>query len=472
MKTSSELLTRALRVVLAGALLGVAAACGGGGGAEGDLSRFDYPNAVDVGFGDAGYRVFSTGLSEKEYLSQFNVNDFIIDSRGRVVIVGTRTSADREAWVLRLLPDGTPDQSCGRMGWASFTTGGPANPQRVIELLDGGYALSGFLGIPSVWALRSDCHVDTSFGKDGQAVMPAPTPTEVREGVNALALDDLGRLYATAASTMSGRLLVARFTAGGAPDVAFGGGRGYESVSSPDGASPQPAAIAVRPDGRVLIAAAMVYNSQVGHWAGFVQLLNDGSLDTQFGESGFVSVKPSPNFVAVPRSLVLLKDGSAIQGGLTQPGVLVGTVISADAYWLKVTGRGVADPEFGVNGLHIWDASPDKRRTSSNYVTSLLEDERSGGFLSCQNWINNTKVSAQIEAASLQALVQRRSSRTGELDVSFAGGGTGMLPRSEDRPASCVGVRRGADGRTFALLDYGHVGNAVGQTFALVRVAQ
>lgn len=469
MVKASDWIVRTVRAVTCCAIACAVAACGGGG-TDGTQSRFDYPVALDASYGDAGYRIFSTGLSDKAYLSLFNVSDFIIDRAGRIVVVGTRTSADRQAWVLRLLADGSPDPSCGQSGWSSFTTGGPAAPQRIAQLADGRYVLGGYLGVPSVWALREDCTVDASFGKNGQAVLPAPSPTEVQDGVNALAIDQQGRVLATAGSTMSGKLLLARFTSQGVADATFGAGAGYVSLAPSDGASPQPAAIAVRPDGRVLIAAAMAYNSQVGHWAGFVQVLADGSLDRSFGTGGFVSIKPDPNYVVVPKSLMLLADGSAIQAGLTQPGVLVGTVISSDAYWLKVTPGGQAATTFGTNGLLIWEASPDQRRTSSNYVTSMLDD--AGGFFSCQSWINNTKVSQQVEAASPQVLVQRRSTATGELSTSFSAGGTGWLPRQQDLAASCIGVRRGSDGRVLVLMDYGPAERTTGQTFALVRVSQ
>lgn len=443
-------------------------ACGGGGSQPGgEQPRYDYPVALDVSFGSQGYQVFSTGLDEKSYLAQFVVNDFIIDNLGRTVIVGTRTSADREAWLLRLRPDGTPDPACGQGGWFSFKTGGPAVATKVAQLGSGEYVIAGQLGVASIWFLRQNCSIETTRGTAGQSVVPAPSPTEIQGGVSALVVDNLGRIVVTVGTTMSGRLLLARFTPEGNKDTSFGSGEGYVSVASLDGAAPRPADIAVRPDGRILVAAAMVYSSQVGHWAGFVQLQENGALDTTFGDRGFVSIRPSPNYVAVPKALALLSDGSAIQAGLTQPGVLVGTVISADAYWLKVSQSGTPASVFGTNGFLFWDASPDGKRSSSNYVTSMLPLEEK--ILSCQNWLNNTKVGQQIEAASMQVLVQSRQLATGAIDTSFFNG-TGWLPRQGDLSASCIGLRKAQDGTFRALLDYGPAGKATGETFALVRV--
>lgn len=475
MVTACKRIVRAIPAMARCAITCAVAACGGGadsglGSLDGALPRFDYPAAIDSSYGDAGYRVYSTGLGEKVYLGSFNVSDFIIDRAGRAVVVGTRSSADREAWILRLLADGSPDPSCGKSGWSSFTTGGPATPRRIAQLPDGRYVLGGILGVPSVWALREDCTIDVTFGKNGQAVLQARSPTEVQGGVNALAIDEQGRVLATAGSTLSGKLFLARFTPQGIPDVTFGAGAGFVSLAPSDGASPQPSAIAVRPDGRVLVAATMAYNSQVGFWAGFVQVLADGSLDKSFGTEGFVSIRPIPNYVVTSLSMILLADGSAIQAGLTQPGVIVGTLIATDAYWLKVNADGQVASTFGNNGLIIWDASPSQRRSSSNYVTSMLDDGE--GFFSCQNWINNTKVGDHIEVASLQVLMQRRSSATGEPTTWFAAGGTGFLPRQDDLPTRCIGVRRDTDGRVLVLLDFGPAERATAQTFALVRVSQ
>jgi len=59
-------------------------ACGGGGGGSSStagLSRYDYPSALDTSFGEAGSRVFSTGLPARAYLGAFNP---IVESRAKL----------------------------------------------------------------------------------------------------------------------------------------------------------------------------------------------------------------------------------------------------------------------------------------------------------------------------------------------------------------------------------------------------
>lgn len=444
--------------------------CGGGGESSGSATpRFDYPVAIDTTFASGGYSIQSTGLPNTTYLSGFAVSDFIVDASGRIVVTGTRNGGTREAWVMRMNANGTPDTSCGNNGWSAFTTGGPATPQRIRELPDGRYVLGGTLGTASVWAIRStDCGVDTTFGTSGKASFPSPSPTEIQDGVIGMEVDSAGRIVATVASTLSGKLSVARFLSTGVPDSTFGTG-GLSQTSAPNGATPKPWALALRSDGRILVAASMQYNTQVGYWAGLIQLQANGQIDTTFGVNGFVSEKPNPNYVAQPKALVILQDGSAIEAGLTQPGVLAGTVAGVDAYFLKVDSSGRKDTSFIDGGLSIWGAAPAGRKDSSNYVTSMIADGTTG-FLNCQNWINVTKVSDKAEPGTPEVLVQKRTNG-GQLDATFHAGGTGWLRRGGDQTATCMALRRAPGGEVLALMDYGPAESAVDETFAVVRVS-
>jgi uncharacterized delta-60 repeat protein len=454
-------------------------ACGGGSGSSGSGSsstqaRFDYPSALDTSFAVAGYATASTGLTEKQFIGAFAVNDFMVDRQGRFVVVGARTSATREAWLVRFLQDGSLDPSCGDKGWLAFSTGGPATPRVVKEMPDGRYAVGGYLGPAGVYAVKSsDCSVDTSFGVNGLAAVPSVPVLEVTDAVVGMDVDASGRILATVASTLSGRLVVARFTAAGKVDPSFGT-NGVASVLAKDGAAVRPENLVVRPDGRVLVSASMQYSTQVGYWAGFVQLLANGQPDAGFGDGGFVSVKPRPNFVAYPKDLVVLPDGSAIQGGFTQPGVLAGANIDVDAYWLKVNPAGQVDTAFGGGtGLLIAGMSPADRKESFNSVKAMVLDG-TDAILSCQDWTNGTKVAESPEFASLQAVVQKRSVTTGALVTGFTSGGTGMLPRPADAPVHCnaiaVAKGQGQGGAVYALLDYGAPQGALETTFAVVRV--
>lgn len=458
-------LLMSLTLVMASCLAG----CGGGEAKPTGESRYDYPSAIDPSFGDGGYRIYSTGLGARTYLSSFNVTNFTVDHAGRVVVIGNRTSTDREAWVLRLRPDGTADSTCGTDGWSAWTTGGPANPYKIKEMPDGRYAVGGTLGTASVWMLRADCSIDTSWGTNGKAAVPTPSATEITGAANEFDIGADGSIVVTVSDTLSGRLLVGKLLPNGSPDTSFGTS-GYASVAPIDHGSPQPAAIKIRPSGAILVAATFVYSNQVGQLPGFAQLTSTGQLDTTFGDAGFQIQNPGTNLVGIPKSMVLLPDGSAIQAGMTQPGVVTGTVIDVDAYWMKINSAGQVDSTFGPNGISTWTAGPTGRSRSTNYASSIAID-RSGNIATCMNWTNNTEESStQTQAAPLQVLVQMRNT-SGNLISSYGTGGTASLPRANGFAEKCVGLASAIDGSLIGLMDYGPALNATGPTLAIVRLA-
>lgn len=350
----------------------------------------------------------------------------------------------------------------------SWTTGGPASPSRVRVMPDGRYAVGGLLGTASIWMIKPDCTLDSTWGVAGKAAMPAPTATEVNGALNDFDVATDGSIVATVASTLSGKLLVARLMPNGNVDTAFGTS-GYVSVAPPDHGSPQPGAIRIRPSGEILIAATFVYSSQVGQLPGFVQLTATGQLDASFGDRGFQIQNPGGNLVGIPKDMLLLSDGSAIQAGLTQPGVVTGTVIAVDTYWMKIDRSGLPVAAMGPNGIKIWSAGPAGRNESTNYATGLSLTS-SGRVMTCQNWTNNTEQAIdQTQAAPLQVLVGLTDAN-GSFIHSFGEGGTASLPRANGFAEKCVALTQTASGDLLALLDYGPALNATGTTLAVVRV--
>lgn len=85
-----------LKIALISATSLVISACGGGGGSSSTagLGRYDYPSALDTSFGDAGYRVFSTGLPARAYLGAFNPVHMTTDSYGRIVNMPSPTATE------------------------------------------------------------------------------------------------------------------------------------------------------------------------------------------------------------------------------------------------------------------------------------------------------------------------------------------------------------------------------------------
>lgn len=137
-------------------------------------------------------------------------------------------------------------------------------------VVGGAFTKIGTTARPSIAHFKNDGSLDTSF---------APS---VSGTVSAIALQSTGELIVGANSLV-------RLKADGSPDATFNGGSSY----------PQPTAIAIQPDGRILVAAS---------GARIVRLNTDGSVDSTFTGPAF-----STN--ATVKTLTLQADGGIIVAG-------------------------------------------------------------------------------------------------------------------------------------------------------------
>jgi uncharacterized delta-60 repeat protein len=423
----------------------VVAGCGGG-----EQGVFRYPPALDPSWADAGIATFDSGVSEKTYLHSFRVSGTAVDRDGRVVVVGERHTATNAVWMIRFGPGGQRDSSCGPDGW--FTRSeqlGPAVPHLVRPMPDGRYLIAGRMPHASLLMLKSDCTVDTSFGVQGVATLPGLFNVPI---VGAHVGAD-GRITVVVDMTGAGsRLAVGRFLPDGSPDPSFGVG-GVAQLDEPDGGGVYPGGIAVRPDGRILVGASFDYSLQSGMWAGFIQLLPDGRLDTSFGERGAFSRRlrnaTGNNLYSMAAGMVLLPDGSAVLIGYTRPGYISGALRDDDTFWWKVSAAGAPVTSFGDGGQVVWSAGP-PNVLGGNYpaATALTPD---GALLwTCMNWTNNTGRS--VADLLLQAIAVRIDTSTGALV-----GSPSEVGRTEWNVAYCKGLSMAADGRPVVGLDFGHM---------------
>jgi uncharacterized delta-60 repeat protein len=432
-----------LRVALLAAVL--LTACGGG-----EQGAYRYPIALDPSWANAGIASFDAGVGEKAYVHQFRVSATAVDQDGRVVVVGERYTAINAVWMIRFGPTGQRDMTCGSNGW--FTRSeqlGPAVPHLVRQMPDGRYLIAGRMPHASILVLKPDCTVDTTFGVQGVATLPGLFNVPI---VGAHVGAD-GRITVVVDMTGAGsRLAVGRFLPDGSPDPSFGVG-GVAQLDEPDGGGVYPGGIAVRPDGRILVGASFDYSLQSGMWAGFIQLLPDGRLDTSFGERGAFSRRlrnaTGNNLYSMAAGMVLLPDGSAVLIGYTRPGYISGALRDDDTFWWKVSAAGAPVTSFGDGGQVVWSAGP-PNVLGGNYpaATALTPD---GALLwTCMNWTNNTGRS--VADLLLQAIAVRIDTSTGALV-----GSPSEVGRAEWNVAYCKGLSMAADGRPVVGLDFGHM---------------
>jgi uncharacterized delta-60 repeat protein len=179
-------------------------------------------------------------------------------------------------------------------------------------------------------------HLDQSFGHHG-VVLTALSRSDTY--VSSLAIQRNGRILV--AGDTGNRIGLARYTRRGRLDRSFGKG----GIVSPKLGRPAEAlAIALQPDGKVLVAGAIGEGSN--NPALLARFNSDGSLDSTFGSGGLVETTLGGQVGAV-LALALQPDGKIVAGGITftaNPTEIKYAVARFDA-------NGAVDATFGTGGV-------------------------------------------------------------------------------------------------------------------------
>ena len=166
--------------------------------------------------------------------------------------------------------------------------------------------------------------LDSVFGSGGRVRTDLGTPVDA---ASAVAVQPDGKLVAAGLS--GGNFAVVRYTSNGLVDPAFG----VEGVATADfGASDQPNAVIIQPDGRIVVAGLSADQFALARFNA------DGTLDTAYGNGGEVTT----DF------------GSFDQGfdaAATADNKVVVCGRSGDDFAIaRYTADGILDPTFGTGG--------------------------------------------------------------------------------------------------------------------------
>ena len=335
--------------------------------------------------------------------------DVLVRQDRRVVVVGELADTDRTRWVVaRLRRDGTPDRTFSSNG-RTVTAMGAADSARVVvpfgagRILVGGvsdatstlvaYRADGSLAagwgeggivhddlVPGHEDVRDvrvlpdgrvlavsdvgtgstgiavtrhlpDGTLDPSFGVDG-VVRPAPFDGTVRQ----VALQPDGGLIAVGNSPGNddpagvGHFSVARYLADGSPDPSFGGdGSVRTGFDDEDWAAAT--AVAVQPDGRIVVSGWTYGPGDYSHFA-TIRYLVDGSVDPGFGTNGRV-VHLVAGYYSGIEALALQSDGRIVAVGWTSVEGRPDAMAVA-----RYTRRGRLDKRFSHDGIRVVGIAP------------------------------------------------------------------------------------------------------------------
>ena len=294
------------------------------------IARFTAAGAVDTGFGDGGTIQVPGQSSDALYAVALDPDDNILV--GGAVTLG----AQQQMWIGRYLPDGAVDE--GFAGGAIGDDGTGGNALGLALAPDGKLLASGFTVVAGE-AGRSarfgpDGGLDTTFGRGGvgaqfQNVLFSNVAVEPGGAFTAA-----GAGFGTGGATFVP--VFTRTSAAGIADASFGAGG--EVKRAVGGSFDRANAVAVQPDGKLL----------VGGWAydagglGLVRLRPDGALDEGFGTGGRVTRSTNLSYV---NSLAVDATGGVLVSGLSAYSNPRGFVVE------RFLESGVLDEGFGGDGV-------------------------------------------------------------------------------------------------------------------------
>ncbi|MCB9088093.1 MAG: hypothetical protein H6628_07265 [Calditrichae bacterium] len=228
-------------------------------------ARFDRYGQLDRSYGIDG-RIITpfTGYADAR------ITDMAIDSAGRIVAIGNATIRGRNQLVMvRFHSNGAPDRSFGPSGVVTLTPNGMlAERTGSLALYSDGRILVAGEALSSrnenrilLARFLADGTLDRSFGNQGRVLKAIERTVELTVTDIALAVGE--KIILAGKVQMRGganRMLLARFTRSGNPDLSFDG-KGY-LLSNLDGAADlEPRSVIADPFGNILVGGWALFEA-------------------------------------------------------------------------------------------------------------------------------------------------------------------------------------------------------------------
>ncbi|WP_217923452.1 hypothetical protein [Miltoncostaea oceani] len=269
--------------------------------------------------------------------------DVAVQPDGRIVLAGSGGSGG-DFTVARLLGNGAGDPAFDGDGKAVVDLGGNELAFGVGLRPGGGVALagvtqSGGVDDTAVAALTAGGTPDASFDGDGRRSLDAGGADEARA---VLVQPDGKIVIAVQSPAGNADVVVIRLLPGGAPDPGFDGD-GTAVIGF--GGTDRPEALALQPDGRILVAGS----TSSGDDMVVARLREDGAIDTSFDFDGRKEIDAGG--AAFASAVALQPDGKVVVAGTVDPGDMVVARLRAD---------GSFDPGFAGDGTTRIDAGGDE----------------------------------------------------------------------------------------------------------------
>ncbi|MDP3788576.1 MAG: hypothetical protein Q8Q60_04675 [Candidatus Chromulinivorax sp.] len=265
------------------------------------------PESLDTSFnGDGSLQAtFSSGSTTIGFA-------IVMQDDGKI-LVGGQSGSSTSSFVARYNNDGSADttfNSSGTPGYIIATTISSINGLAIQpdgKILVTGPGLSPYASQAVTIRYLSTGLIDTSFGTSGIVATSTMTTS------NAITLQDDGNIIIAGKNSSSG--IIMRYTTDGVLDTTFGTSG---SVATAIGTSATASGVKLQTDGSIVITGQTTISSVVN--ALVARYTTDGTLDTSFGTSGYVTTTLGNNAQTLGNALVIQDDQKIIVVGRTVPG--------------------------------------------------------------------------------------------------------------------------------------------------------
>ncbi|HEU4664521.1 MAG TPA: delta-60 repeat domain-containing protein [Dokdonella sp.] len=271
------------------------------------VARLDADGTLDTTFGaGTGKKVIAFDLAGGT--GNDNAADVALQSDGRIVVAGSvaTTGNGSDIGIARLLTDGSPDASFNLNGKVSFgfdlvgsTTKDDIATRVAIDhagrIVVAGAADAGADAIGTDFAVarvRANGTLDPDFDADGRATVAFDVGLSKADAAFGLAIDTddsialSGNVDVSPSMTANQDIGIVKLLPDGSPDTTFGvGGKTIVTFDETPNGLDFGLDVAIRDDGRLVIAGAAAYSSS-NLYGALVRLLANGDLDAGFGTLG------------------------------------------------------------------------------------------------------------------------------------------------------------------------------------------
>jgi uncharacterized delta-60 repeat protein len=325
------------------------------------IVRYLPSGALDGSFGSSGKRTIPTD----------QLFDLVLQNDGKLLALGNhRSDGDFKFALHRMLPSGAPDTTLDGDGIAWLDFGGQDEGRVLALQADGRILAAGSKDYAGGLLVRlwPDGTFDTG-GQQTHGLSFAPNyQLSYRETVYGMALQDDGSFLVAGQVYNSqytvGDSFLTRFRGDGRPDTAFGA-NGSAFIFGSGLNNNAARAVAVQPDGKIVIAGYRASNAQgTGKDFQVARFLPSGAIDINFGDHGvkLVDFVGGEDFAT---ALALAPDGKI---------VVAGPITGYYSIWgvARLTSSGQLDSSFnqggwtyvdfnGQNGVSAVAVQPDRK---------------------------------------------------------------------------------------------------------------